>query len=819
MAALPEAMITLGQRRRNTAGLLRYLYHATTHMLNYSRTVRSCFLLLASLPAMLNAQQLIHTCWEPVGGGEWISDMAVDTANDVIYVGGNFSGLRPSAAYGIVVDTITGAMDTRFAKPDQAFLCAAPDGNGGWYLGGYFEHIGTEPRRSIARVDSIGRLSSWDPDIPGFVSDMELDGDLLYVVGGVDAVGGSPRSSMAAIDINTGQPTAWAPSIPFPLGQVNTIAVGDGVIYIGGTFTEVNGQPHANIAAIDSATGAVFAWEPYCDAEVHDLLYQDGVLYVGGVFTSIGGQIRHGIAALNATTGDALNWNPTGLSTVDVRSMALSADRLFFGGEFLDVNGTPRQHLAAADLATGVLDAWDPDWQSYPDKVNSVCVSGGSVYTSSSWFSFQENYLEAFNITSGASLSWAPPVSSFISDLVCDGSRIYVLGNFDHVDVLVGRSSLAALDLATGAPTSWAASVYGGVNALDLSDGVLYVGGEFTQLGGVTATNLGAIDVATQTAQAVWTPIPNGRVDEVLVDGTRVYAAGEFTYIGGVLRAGLAALDRSTGLSIVPWNPAPSGPVTRLGKHGGMIYAGGAFMDIGGESRNNIAELNTTNGAATAFDAQFYGGLEDMDVSDAGLLMAGWLISTPGTDWPVALQINFDGSPGAWEPAFDGEHGNAVTTDGASVFVAGDHTTIGGDACAQLSSIDLSTGQPNRCFPVPVTGVQHITVHDSIMYISGAFENVGPDQRRRLAAFKLDPVDFNTGIAAASPARATERVWPNPATDRIHFAERMTGSMYNAQGALVMNVTNAMDMDVSRLRPGLYMLHVEGKGVIRFTVE
>lgn len=782
------------------------------------RILRSS-LLLVFLPAALYAQQLIHTCWEPYGGSALINDMVVDTANDVLFVGGDFSALRPSVAYGIVVDTISGALDTRFAKPDQALMCAVPDGNGGWFLGGGFDHIGTDPRRSVAHVDSIGRLYAWDPDIPGFVSDMELDGNLIYVVGGVDAVGGAPRGSMAAIDVNTGQPTAWAPTIPFPMGQVSAVAVGDGVIYIGGTFTEVNGQPHANIAAIDSATGAVLAWEPYCDAEVHDLLYRDGVLYVAGVFTSIGAQVRHGIAALDAVTGDALNWNPSGLSTVQVHTMAIAGDRLFFGGEFMDLNGTPRQHLAAVDLATGVLDAWDPDWQNYPDVVNSICVSGGSVYTSSSWFSFQENYLEAFNISSGASRPWSPPVHTFVSDLVTDGSRIYTIGNFDHVDTLIGRAGLAALDLATGAPTSWNVPVYGGVNALYLSDGILYVGGEFTQLGAVSVTNLGAIDVATQTAQAGWTPEPNARVLEVLVDGTRVYTSGEFTYIGGVLRDGLAALDRSSGLCIVPWNPAPDGPVARLGKHGGMIYAGGAFTSIGGLSRNNIAELNTTNGAATAFDAQFYGGLEDMCVTDAGLLVAGWLISTPGTDWTVALQINFDGSPGPWEPAFDTEEGTAVTTDGISVFVAGNHNTIGGEPCAQLSSISLSSGQADRCFPVPMTDVAHIVVHDSLMYISGAFENVGPDQRKKLAAFKLSPVDLSTGYQAATPASFNGRLWPNPATDLIHFAERVTGDVYDARGRIVLRLTNATNADVSHLLPGLYSFHDPGKAMMRFVVK
>ena len=101
--------------------------------------------------------------------------------------------------------------------------------------------------------------------------------------------------------------TSWAQdplsNLPSTNGTVNAVAVSGGTIYIGGSFTIVGATPRNNVAAIDSATGAVKAWNPNADGAVFALLVNGSTVFAGGSFMNIGGQSRTALAALGATSG------------------------------------------------------------------------------------------------------------------------------------------------------------------------------------------------------------------------------------------------------------------------------------------------------------------------------------------------------------------------------------------------------------------------------------------------------------------------------------------------------------------------------------
>ena len=75
-------------------------------------------------------------------------------------------------------------------------------------------------------------------------------------------------------------------------------AVANGVLYVGGSFTKIDGFDHHRIAAIDAATGNVInTWAPDIqDGEVRALAIglpmkvgdPVNTIYAGGSFTSIG---------------------------------------------------------------------------------------------------------------------------------------------------------------------------------------------------------------------------------------------------------------------------------------------------------------------------------------------------------------------------------------------------------------------------------------------------------------------------------------------------------------------------------------------------
>ncbi len=103
---------------------------------------------------------------------------------------------------------------------------------------------------------------------------------------------------------------------------------------IGGNFPGVvtpdgRSHPAANLAVLNEATGAVVYAAKSANSYVRALFYDNGVLYVGGDFTSLNGIARHYIAAINTTTWKVTSWAP--YSAGAVRAIAASTSGRFVG--------------------------------------------------------------------------------------------------------------------------------------------------------------------------------------------------------------------------------------------------------------------------------------------------------------------------------------------------------------------------------------------------------------------------------------------------------------------------------------------------------
>lgn len=108
-------------------------------------------------------------------------------------------------------------------------------------------------------------------------------------------------------------------------GRVLTIARVNGVVYVGGKFTQMIDPSGAvlarnHLAAISAADGHVLPWNPGANNFVRALAVStDGTkIYIGGDFTTLGGAARTRLAAEAAiapastsTTGTLLAWKPS----------------------------------------------------------------------------------------------------------------------------------------------------------------------------------------------------------------------------------------------------------------------------------------------------------------------------------------------------------------------------------------------------------------------------------------------------------------------------------------------------------------------------
>lgn len=186
-----------------------------------------------------------------------------------------------------------------------------------------------------------------------------------------------PRTNLFAFNATTGAVSqAFNPQLN---GVVETLLPGPtpGTVYVGGTFTTVNGNPASHLVLLNVSTGQRVAGftAPTTNGSVEALALDGDRLYVGGFFKKVGGVNHGGLASINATTGAidpfvdvsvAGHHNDSGggaQGSVGPREMVLNADatRLAVIGNFKTVDGLARDQLVMLSL-DGASAEVTPDW-------------------------------------------------------------------------------------------------------------------------------------------------------------------------------------------------------------------------------------------------------------------------------------------------------------------------------------------------------------------------------------------------------------------------------------------------------------------------
>jgi len=180
------------------------------------------------------------------------------------------------------------------------------------YLGGTFSSVRNQAgttvasRSNLAAFDATtGRLlTGFRADTNGKVTDLVFDGTNLYASGAFTAVNGVARGRVVALDPVSGAVRSnWVGSTT---GQVNALALGGQNLYVGGSFGSVNGVARSRIAALRRADGGVVtSFAATVDSTVYGVGAQpDGSkVYLGGTFTTVDGASRPYLATVSGTTG------------------------------------------------------------------------------------------------------------------------------------------------------------------------------------------------------------------------------------------------------------------------------------------------------------------------------------------------------------------------------------------------------------------------------------------------------------------------------------------------------------------------------------
>src|SRR5262249_47973333 len=133
----------------------------------------------------------------------------------------------------------------------------------------------------------------WNPQLggPGYVDALAARGNTLYVGGVFFGAGNTGSNYLTAVDLRTGAASSWDPR---PNGYIVALAVQGDVLYVSGYMSSIwNWQRRTGIAALDASTGAPTGWNVHAEGVIVEALaVHDGIIYAGGLFNVMGGQPR-----------------------------------------------------------------------------------------------------------------------------------------------------------------------------------------------------------------------------------------------------------------------------------------------------------------------------------------------------------------------------------------------------------------------------------------------------------------------------------------------------------------------------------------------
>lgn len=701
---------------------------------------------LALLGAGTSSAQTLVTDF-PVTNGSVSAMLYVPETNEIV-IGGSFTRIGPFTGSFPGIDRTTGEWNTpNFPKPNGPVYAAAPDGQGGWYLGGKFTSIGGQPRASLARILPNGTVDpDWAPvvqsidlSVAATVTAMVIRGDLLYIGGDFVSVRGLPRERLAAVDLVTGVLSSFNPGVigsDFDFPIINTLAADIVNLYIGGNMIDtVGGAPRKNLAAVNLGTGLVSAWNPSPDGSVSDLLIDGGEILVAGDFDNIGGAARTNLAAVNLSTGLASAFftpNPSG----HVRAIAVSGASVYLGGFFANAGGQARANLAAVNRTTGIALAWNP---STNDTVLDLRLSGNSVYICGSFSTLNgvtTPRLGQLHATTGARIDWAPEPDGIPSLVIATLDSIFVGGNIQTI-VGIARRNLASLDATTGALGSFDSDVDNAVIALERAGNTVFVGGGFANAGGQARQNLAAFGIDGTLLPAVASPsAPVFALASDTVSNT-LFIGGSFTEINGTPRARLGEIQITTG-ALTAWNPGSDGLVNTILLDGSVAFIGGDFDNIGGQARQNLAAISRSTGLATAWQANANQNVNDLALNGGTLYVAGEFNTLDGQARGRLGALDTTTSDLLpWGPNISGGFANTILLGESTAFVGGRWNQLDGAASPALREIGLVSGVEPAFVARFANDIYTLASSPTRLFAGGNMRDLG-DGRANLAVFVFD---------------------------------------------------------------------------------
>jgi hypothetical protein len=410
----------------------------------------------------------------------------------------------------------------------------------------------------------------------------------------------------------------------------------------------------------------------------------DGQLYVGGSFTRLGGARFDYIARWDGNSWSSVGQAGGSGTNGGVGDMAVYDGDLIVAGEFTEVNvgaAIPANRIARWDGS-----AWSPIGSAGGNGLNggvgALAVSGSELYAGG--FFTQANVgadVAANSIARWNGFAWSPVgtgvgngANRSIQAIVVSGQDVYIGGDFTEVNV---GAPVAANRVARWDGSMWSALGSGGGNGVDrrvfamaMLGGDLIVGGDFTAANlpnAVPTMRIARWNGSSWSAlEGVGGPAENNTV-------LALHVVGDDLYVGGRLFDG----GTTTSPGIARWNArgwsrlgsgANDAVATIVSTESGHLYVGGFFQIAGNKPASRISQYRARGNLQVALAGT---GTGQVNSNFGGIACPGTCSVLLGWDQRVTLTAT--AAPGSM---FVGWSGGACSGTGPCVLDFNDDVQV-----------------------------------------------------------------------------------------------------------------------------------------------
>ena len=493
-------------------------------------------------------------------------------------------------------------------------------GDGHLYVAGYGIFPAIEPSRLLRMsVDGIGAVdTSWDPQPSDRVSALAVDSEAhaLIVGGAFTEIGGQPRANLARIPFSSNgaiDPT-WMPEVEGGVSRLSNVS--DGQLFALVYDRSIPTRPLGKLHKYDVASGTT---DPDWQYDVNGIVF--AMTIVPGSPLAVGGGLPHmsvaGIASFNLALLPPTGNNAQPTMEVghpgSVFAMARQPDGgTIIGGEFEWAGGMPRSNLLRLKPDGTV----DPLWNPGPDiGVNALQIDAeGDVFVGGVFRSIGGQTLRGLAKVSGSGTGIVQPLPSVgsVYTLCYDGlGNLFVGGYLDAVEGQTHRGMVKVVRSITGdwnIDSLWAPQT-SSVSDLILDESRNLYAAFSDRVQRFSADGIGQADPGWifQVGGFAWTL--------ALDSSQRLYVGGDFVLGDGFAQANLVRVG--TGPSAVldtAWSPlVTTGVWTIAIGADGSVYAGRRNYR-GSEAPRTLVSRFAGTGAGMV-DANWDAGLVSEEVT------------------------------------------------------------------------------------------------------------------------------------------------------------------------------------------------------------